>query len=60
MIVRIAAEQRDELEQEIVGLKVEADRVAAEARELGVRGKLERILKTKDPSQSGMAATCVM
>ena len=34
VIERIAAEQREELEQEIEALKVEADRTAEEAREL--------------------------
>jgi len=34
VIERIAAAQREELEEEIAGLKVEAARVAAEAREL--------------------------
>ena len=33
-IKRIVAGQRDELEQEIAGLKAEAERVAEEAREL--------------------------
>jgi hypothetical protein len=34
VIDRITAAQREELMREIAGLKVEADRVAAEAREL--------------------------
>jgi tellurite resistance protein len=34
VIDRIAAEQREELEREIAGLKEEAERVADEAREL--------------------------